>query len=224
MKFYLLVLKYRFWLSIVAVVLAVLLNVTRIAGFWPSFPLYFVGVIGLVSHFIIGPLRLIQEPMEEGNVELVEKLLASIWFPQLLIKPVRSNYYMIKGNIEMTKENFDEAEKHLKQSSSLGTTYTQAEGSTKLQLAMVALRKNDFKQAETYLRAAIRAGLPDKESEAVAYLSMCQIFASKSQFKPAKDFLRKSKDCKPKNKQVLDQIKEIEKSLSRMPSSGGLRY
>ena len=64
----------------------------------------------------------------------------------------------------------------------------------------------------------------DKESEAVAYLSMCQIFASKSQFKPAKDFLRKSKDCKPKNKQVLDQIKEIEKSLSRMPSSGGLRY
>jgi len=224
MKFYFLLIRYRFWLSIVALVLAILLNVTHIAGFWPAFPLYFVGVIGLVSNFLIGPLRLIQEPMEQGNLEEVEKLLELVWYPNLLIKPIRSNYFMIKGNIAMTKKDFDGAEQLLKQSSSLGSSLTQAEGSTKLQLGMVCMQKGDLKQAEGYIRAAIRLGLPDKETEAVAYLNMSQIFLNKQQMKPAKDFLRKCKDCKPKNKEVLGYIKEIDTMLSRMPTGGGLRY
>ena len=62
MKFYNIIIKYRFWLSIVAIVGAIVLNVTGAAGFWPTFPLYFIGVIGFASHFFIGPLRLIQEP------------------------------------------------------------------------------------------------------------------------------------------------------------------
>ena len=159
MKFYNIIIKYRFWLSLLLLVVAVVLNVTG-TGFWPTFPLYFVAVIGLFSHFFIGPLRLIQEPMEQGNIEEVEKILNTIWFPGLLFKPVRSTYYT---------------------------------------------------------RAAIRAGIPDKESEAVAYLSMCQIFMNKREFRAAKDFFRRAKACKPTTKQVLDQIKEIEKYISRMP-------
>ncbi|MEI9955876.1 MAG: hypothetical protein WDM90_06095 [Ferruginibacter sp.] len=38
------------------------------AGFWPSFILYFIGVIAIVGHFLIGPLRLLQEPMENGDM------------------------------------------------------------------------------------------------------------------------------------------------------------
>ncbi len=67
------------------------------------------------------------------------------------------------------------------------------------------------------MRAAIRAGVPDKESEAVAYLAMCQIFMNKREFKAAKEFFRKAKACKPKTQQVDDQVKEIEKYISRMP-------
>jgi Tfp pilus assembly protein PilF len=93
----------------------------------------------------------------------------------------------------------------------------EAEGANKLQLGMMAMQKGDTKQGEAYIRAAIRAGIPDKESEAVAYLSMCQIFMNKREFRAAKDFFRKAKACKPSTKQVLDQIKEIEKYISRMP-------
>ncbi|MGL6067383.1 MAG: tetratricopeptide repeat protein, partial [Sediminibacterium sp.] len=63
MKFYNLIIKYRFWLSLVLVGVGVILNLTG-TGFWPTFPIYFVALIGLLSHFFIGPLRLIQEPME----------------------------------------------------------------------------------------------------------------------------------------------------------------
>jgi len=162
-------------------------------------------------------MRLIQEPMEQGNLEEVEKILKDIWFPNLLYKPIRSTYYTVKGNIAMMHQDFDTAEKHLKKSSALGAAMPEAEGANKLQLGMMALQKGDFRSGESYIRAAIRAGIPDKESEAVAYLSMCQIFMNKREFRAAKDFFRKAKACKPTTKQVVDQIKEIEKYISRIP-------
>jgi len=155
-------------------------------------------------------MRLIQGPMEAGDIEEVERILASIWFPNLLYKPVRSTYYTILGNLAMMKQDFDSAEKHLKMSSTLGSPMPEAEGANKLQLGMMSMQKGDLKQGEAYIRAAIRAGIPDKESEAVAYLSMCQIFMNKREFRAAKDFFRKAKACKPKTQQVLDQLKEIE--------------
>ncbi len=217
MQFYNILIKYRFWLSLVLLVAAIALNVTGSAGFWPTFPLYFIAVIGLFSHFFIGPLRLIQGPMEAGNIEEVEKILATIWFPNLLYKPIRSTYFTIKGNLAMMKQDFDSAEKHLKKSSDLGAPMPEAEGANKLQLGMMSLQKGDLKNGESYIRAAIRAGIPDKESEAVAFLSMCQIFMNKREFRAAKDFFRKAKACNPKSKEVIAQIKEIEKYISRIP-------
>ena len=39
MKFYNILIKYRFWLGLLAIALAVTVNI--ISGFWPSFILYF---------------------------------------------------------------------------------------------------------------------------------------------------------------------------------------
>lgn len=215
MKFYNIIIKYRFWLSLAGIALSIAVNI--LSGFWPSFIFYLLSVIGLFSHFFIGPLRLIQEPMEQGKVEEVEKILDTVWFPNLLYKPVRSTFYTIKGNLSMMKQDFDSAEKHLKKSSSLGSPMPEAESANKLQLGMMSMQKGDLKQAEGYVRAAIRLGITDKESEAIAYLSMCQIFMNKREFRASKDFFRRAKACKPKSKQVLDQIKEIEKYISRIP-------
>jgi len=215
MVFYNFLIKYRFWLGLLAFALAIWVNIS--SGFWPSFILYFTGFIAIASHFFIGPMRLIQGPMEAGNIEEVEKILATIWFPNLLYKPVRSTYFTILGNLAMMKQDFTSAEKHLKKSSELGSAMPEAEGSNKLQLGMMAMQRGDLKQGESYLRAAIRAGIPDKESEAVAFLGMCQILMNKREFRAAKEFFRKAKACKPKTQQVIDQVKEIEKYISRMP-------
>ncbi len=215
MKFYNLIIKYRFYLSLVAIALAIWVNVS--AGFWPSFILYFVGIIGLASHFFIGPMRLIQEPMEKGNIDEVKRIMDSIWFPNILYKPIRSTYYTLKGNLAMMNQDFDSAEKHMKKSLEIGSAMPEAEGANKLQLGMMALQKGDMKNGESYVRQALRAGIPDKESQAVALLSMCQIFINKREFKAAKDYFRRAKALKPTTKQVVDQIKEIEKYISRMP-------
>jgi len=217
------VIKYRLWLGIALLALAIFTNIQ--AGFWPSFVLYLAAVILIVGHFVFGPMRLIQECMETGDMEGAKKVLAGIWFPGLLIKPIRSVYYTVKGNLDMVDQNFEGAEKNLKRSQELmgdgtglmGGQMKQAEGANKLQLGMLAMQKGDMKQAESYIRGAIRAGLPDKENEAAAYLQLSSIMINKREFRAGKEYFRKAKALKPTTPQIADQIKQMEKYITRMP-------
>ena len=215
MKFYNLLIKYRLWVGLVLIALGAYVNYS--AGFWPAFPLYLVGVILIAGHFFFGPLRLIQTYMESGDMEGAQKVLASIKYPNLLYKPIRSVYYTLKGNISMMNQDFEGAEKSMKKGLDLGMPMKEAEGASMLQMGMLMMQKNDLKQAESYIRGAIRKGLPDKENESAAYLQMCSLMMNKRQFRSAKDFFRKAKALKPTTPQIVDQIKQIEKYISRMP-------
>lgn len=215
MKFYNLLIKYRLQLGIV---LAVLGGVTSyFASFWPAFPLYFTALLLILGHFFFGPLRLIQDYLESGDIEGAEKVIKSIKFPGLLYKPIRSVFYTLKGNIAMSKQDFNEAEIMMKKGLALGMPMKEAESASMLQLGMLSMQKNDLKQAESYIRSAIRKGLPDKENEAAAYLQMCSIMMNKREFRAAKDFFRKAKKLNPTTPQIIDQIKQIQKYISRVP-------
>jgi tetratricopeptide (TPR) repeat protein len=215
MKFYTWLIRYRLYIGIALVVLGIVANIY--SSFWPAFPLYFIGVILIFGHFFIGPLRLIQEHMEAGDLEGAEKVLNSIKFPNLLYKPIRSAYHTIKGQLAMMKQDFDGAEKHMKKGLELGTPLKEVKGANMLQMGMISLQKGDFKQGESYIRQAIREGLPDKENEAAAYLQMVNIMMNKREFRAAKEFFRKTKALKPTNPEIVKQVKEIEKYISRIP-------
>lgn len=217
MKWLNLFIKYRLWLGILFLGLAIFTHMQT--SFWPSFVLYLFAVIAILGHFLFGPMRLIQTHMEEGDMEGAKKVVDSIWFPGLLIKPVRSVYYTIKGNLDMVEQNYESAEKNMKKSLSLGggALTKQAEGPNKLQLGMLSMQKGDIKQAESYIRQAIRAGLPDNENSAAAYLQLCSIMMNKREFRAAKEYFRKAKGFKPTTPQIVDQIKQIEKYITRMP-------
>ena len=202
MKWLNVVIKYRLWIGIVLLALAIFTNVQ--AGFWPSFVLYLIAVVLIVGHFVFGPMRLIQDCMETGDMEGAKKVLDSIWFPALLIKPIRSVYYTVKGNLDMADQDFAGAEKNLKISQELMGDGT-------------GLMGGQMKQAETYIRGAIRTGLPDKENEAAAYLQLSSIMINKREFRAGKDYFKKAKGLKPSTPQIADQIKQMEKYISRMP-------
>ena len=211
------IIKYRLWLGLALLILAIFTHMQT--SFWPSFVLYFIAVILILGHFLLGPMRLIQGYMEQGDIEGAKKVVNSIWFPGLLIKPVRSVYYTIKGNLAMADQDYDNAEKLMKKSLSLGggALTKQAEGPNKLQLGMLCMQKGDIKQAESYIRQAIRAGLPDKENESAAYLQLCSIMMNKREFRAAKEFFRKVKALKPTTPEIVAQVKQIEKYITRMP-------
>jgi tetratricopeptide (TPR) repeat protein len=216
MKLYIFYIKYRLWLGIV--LLGIALFTHWEAGFWPSFILYLLAVISILGHFLLGPMRLIQTAMEAGDMVAAKQVLDSIWFPALLIKPVRSVYYTIQGNLAMVNQDYDGAEKLMKKGLSLGGQFTQqAEGPSKLQLGMLSMQKGDIRQGEAYIRQAIKAGLPDGDNYAAAYLQLCSIMMNKREFRMAKEYFRKAKSYKPTATQITDQIKQIEKYISRMP-------
>ncbi len=211
------IIKYRLWIGIAMLGLAIFVNMQT--SFWPAFILYLIAIILIVGHFLFGPMRLIQTAMEEGNMEEAKKIVDSIQFPGLLIKPIRSVYYTIQGNLAMVNQDFDNAEKMMKKSLELGggSLTKQAEGPNKLQLGMLSMQKGDLKQAEAYIRQAIRAGLPDNENNAAAYLQLCSIMMNKREFRAAKEYFKKAKSFKPTTPQIVDQIKQIEKYITRMP-------
>ncbi len=215
MKFYTWIIRYRLYLGILLILIGVGANVY--SGFWPAFPAYFIGLILIAGHFFIGPLRLLQEYMESGDLEGAEKILNSVRFPNLLYKPIRSAYFTFKGQLAMMKQDFDGAESNMKKGLALGTPLKEVKGANLLQMGMIAMQKGNMKQGESYIRQAIREGLPDKENEAAAYLQMCNIMMNKREFRAAKEFFRKTKALKPTNPEIIKQIKEIEKYISRIP-------
>ena len=206
MKIYNIVIKYRLYIGLVLIALGVVTNVY--SGFWPAFPLYLIGVVLILGHFFFGPLRLIQEHMESGNVEAAEKVLYN---------PIRSVYFTLKGNLAMMKQDFTGAELNMKKGLDLGMPMKEAEGASLLQMGMLHMQKNDLRKAESYIRQALSKGLPDKENQAAAYLQLCSIMMTKREFRASKDFFRKAKALKPTTPQIADQIKQIEKYISRMP-------
>jgi tetratricopeptide (TPR) repeat protein len=207
--------KYRLPLGIVLVIGAAAVNV--FSGFWPAFVLYLLGLICIVGHFIIGPMRLVQGYMESGDMEGAAKVLSTIKFPGLLIKPIRSVYFTLKGNLAMMNQDYEGAEKMMKKGLDLGMPMKEAEGASLLQMGMLSMQKNDLRQAESYIRQALRKGLPDKENEAAAYLQLCSIMMTKREFRAAKDYFRKAKALKPSTPQIVDQIKQINQYISRIP-------
>ncbi len=215
MKFFNWLIKYRLFLGILFIVLGGITN--YYSGFWPAFTLYLIALVLIAGHFFFGPLRLIQEHMESGDMEAAQKVLNSIKYPNLLYKPIRSVYYTLKGNIAMMNQDFDTAEINMKKGLDLGMPMKEAEGASLLQMGMLSMQKNDLKKAEGYLRSALQKGLPDKENKAAAYLQMCSLMMNKREFRAAKDFFRKAKALKPTTPQIVDQIKQIEKYISRMP-------
>lgn len=215
MKFYNFLIRYRLQLGLVLLVLGGVVNFG--SGFWPAFIAYLVGVILVAGHFFIGPLRLIQEYLETGDMAGAEKVLNSIKYPNLLYKPVRSAYYTVKGQLAMMNQDFDGAETMMKKGLDLGSPMKEVKGASLLQMGMISMQKGNLKQGESYIRQAIREGLPDKENEAAAYLQMCNIMMNKREFRAAKEFFRKTKALKPTSPEIVKQVKEVEKYISRIP-------
>jgi len=215
MKFYTLLIKYRLYIGITMLIIAIVVNVT--SGFWPSFILYLIGIILIAGHFFFGPMRLIQQYMETGDMDGAENVLNSIKYPNLLYKPIRSVFYTLKGNVAMMKQDYAGAETNMKKGLDLGVPMKDAEGASLLQMGMLSMQKNDIRTAENYIRSAIRKGLPDKENQAAAFLQLCSIMMTKREFRASKEFFRKAKALKPTTPQIVDQIKQIEKYISRMP-------
>jgi tetratricopeptide (TPR) repeat protein len=185
---------------------------------WVAWIPFLIAILMVVAHFMVGPMTLLQTYMEMGDMEGAQGLLKRVKKPEWLYKPLRSSYYMLRGQLSAaTTEDLDAAEKDFKQSLASGMTEKGAEGTAHLQLGSIAAKKGNLKEAYEHLRQAVKLGLPDKDSEAMAYLQLSNLALNRRDFRGAKMYFQRAKSAKSTNKQVVEQIAEMAKYMARIP-------
>src|ERR1043165_8589109 len=103
----------------------VLLALGFLLGFkvtwWIAWIPFLIAILMVVAHFMVGPMTLLQGYMEAGDMEGAQKLLGRVKKPEWLYKPLRSSYYMLRGQLSAaTTEDLDQAEKDFKKSIATG--------------------------------------------------------------------------------------------------------
>lgn len=184
---------------------------------WIGWIPFLVAILMVVAHFMIGPMTLIQGYVESGDMEGAQKLLDRVKYPNLLYKPVRSSYYMLRANFSTMGEDLDKAEADLKKGLAAGMPEKEYEGTAYLQLGSIAYKKGNKKEAMENMRKAIKVGLPDEDSKATAYLQLSSLLLERRDFKSAKMYFAKAKACKATNEQIVSQVKEMAKYMARIP-------
>lgn len=207
--------RYRLPLGIILLLGGIALGIS--VGWWEATIVLLLAVICLVTHFMFGPMRLVQEAVEAGDIDRAMAMMNTIKFPKLLYKPIQSVYYFMQSNLAMYNKDLDKAEATIRQSIKSGSPMKEYEGMQYFQLGTIAYQKNDLKEADANLKKAVRMGLPDKENTAAALLTLASIAMSRRDFKTAKDYFRRAKAQKPTTAQIVSQIKEMDKYISRMP-------
>jgi len=160
----------------------------------------------------------VQEAVTDGDVEAAGRYMKQIRFPRLLFKPVRAGYYMLQSNLAMVSDDFETAEKNIRKSlNTKSSIIGDMKGENLLQLGFIQLRKGNHKEARLTLVEAVKTGISDKESLATAYMQLCSLELQRTQNKVAKEYFRKAKALKPKNEEIVKQIKTMEKQIARIP-------
>lgn len=211
------VVLYRLPLAVAVLALGLYITLAVKHGLWVSWIFFLIAILMVVAHFMIGPITLIQKHVEDGDIDGAQDLLKRVKYPNLLYKPIRSAYYMLKSNFSTMNENFDEAEEDIRKGLEAGIDDKSVQGGAYLQLGMIAMKKGNKKEAYEHLRKSLQFGLPDKDSEATAFLQLSSLCGERRDFKGMKFYYQKAKACKPKNEMILSQLKEMDKYISRIP-------
>ena len=212
-KYYVL---YRFYVAFALIAVGILIHLTVHKGWQWSWIFYTLGLGTILWDIFIGPMMYLQKLVTDGDVDGAKDILNSIKFPNLLIKPVRQGYYMLKSNFDMANQNLDDAEANIRKSlANKSSLVPQQEGVSYLQLGTIAMQKGDNKEALKKLKIAIQKGLPDDDNKATAYLQLCSLYAQRREIKVAKEYLRRANNCKIKNDEIKQQLREINKQMAR---------
>lgn len=180
--------------------------------------LYFLAFISLLLYFLIGTMRLVQEAVSDGDVDKAMVYLNKIKFPRLLIKPVRSGYYMLQSNLSIASNDLNTAEANIRKSLNTKSTLDKdLKGTSIMQLGFIQMKQGKSKEARQSFLEAVKLGIPDKENLAAVYLQLCSMEIQRHQNRSGKEFFRKAKALKPKSEEIVQQIKQMEKSISRLP-------
>ncbi|MCC6447754.1 MAG: hypothetical protein IT215_03625 [Chitinophagaceae bacterium] len=179
---------------------------------------YILAFISILLYFMMGTMRLVQEAVSEGDVDQAMVYLKMIKFPRLLLKPIRAGYYMLQSNLSLASNDLSTAEESIRKSLKTKSSIVgDVKGTNLMQLGFIQLKKGNSKEARATLLEAVKAGIPDNDSLAAVYLQLSSLEIQRNQNRVGKEYFRRAKALKPKATEIVDQLKQMEKHIARIP-------
>ncbi len=179
---------------------------------------YILAFISILLYFMMGTMRLVQEAVSEGDVDQAMVYLKMIKFPRLLLKPIRAGYYMLQSNLSLASNDLSTAEESIRKSLKTKSSIVgDVKGTNLMQLGFIQLKKGNSKEARATLLEAVKAGIPDNDSLAAVYLQLSSLEIQRNQNRVGKEYFRRAKALKPKAAEIVDQLKQMEKHIARIP-------
>jgi len=119
-------------------------------GFWYGFPFALIGLGLLISYFLLGTIQTTAQLLQMEQFDAAEERLAWTWKPNWLYKTNRAMYYILKGGINMNKQQFAEAEECLKIAEDIDLPTDDEKAMVQLQLASINFQRQKWNAAKKY--------------------------------------------------------------------------
>lgn len=114
-----------------------------------------LGIILLIwSYFREGTVVMAAREFHNKNYQKTEKLLKEISNPDRLSRRRRGFYEFIWGNLELQRNNYEQAEQHFQIASKFPLRTLNDKAIVLVHLANLNLRKKDYERARTYIEKA----------------------------------------------------------------------
>lgn len=144
--------KARFFVIAIA---AILLAYTLYEEVYEVSAVVGIGIVMLIwGYFSEGTVVMAAKEFHYKNYDKAEELLKEIPDPERLNKHRRGFYEFIYGNIELQRQNYEEAERHFQLATRFPLRNQNDKALVWVHLANLSLRKKETKRAKTYLEKA----------------------------------------------------------------------
>ena len=121
---------------------------TVLFGFWYAFVFLLIGLGLLASYFLLGTVQSAAEFIQLQDFAGAEQRLNLTIFPKLLYVTNRAIFYLLKGSIEMSKQNTKEAEGFFNIALELELPSDNEKAMVILQLANINAQRNNWTGAK----------------------------------------------------------------------------
>ncbi len=123
-------------------------------SFWYALPLLIIGILLLVSYFMLGTIQSAAEMVQLMDMDGAEKRLGLTKFPKLLYVSNRAFYFILKGTIAINKNDTTTAEDYFNQALALKLPTETEKAMVLMQLANINAQKNKWTAAKNHFREA----------------------------------------------------------------------
>lgn len=138
-------------------------------GIWYGIFFVITGLLLFAGYVFLGTVAPAAQKIQLQDFDGAEKLLGLTLKPEWLYSANRAFYYMMKGNIALSRKDMDTGEKWLRKAEEIEIPTPGERATLHFQLAQIEFQRKNFRAAEKYLKKVkdAKVNIPQMQEQIV---------------------------------------------------------